>query len=152
MKIGLTFIAFTVIILASCQKDPVKPDTPPVKTIEELLTAKTWKADEIRVQLSNNTTSYYKRGGTTNTGDYDSDSLRFNTDNTGIYYYLGAQYTTTWNFTNTDKSKMTLIINYSSPLTIDIENINVTATSFKYAQYSSANGISYLASGTRLPN
>lgn len=134
------------------KKDPVKPDTPSVKTIEELLIAKTWKANEIRVQLSNNTTSYYKRGETTNTANYDSDSLKFNPDNTGIYYYLGSQYTTTWNLINTEKSKMTIVINYSPSLTIDLENINITQTYFKYAQYSTAGGISYLSSGTRVPN
>jgi hypothetical protein len=152
MKFRLALIAFSIIILASCQKDPVTPDTPPVKTIEELLTAKAWKADEIRVQLSNNTTSYYKRGETTNTANYDSDSLKFNLDNTGIYYYLGSQYTTTWNFVNPEKSKMTIILNYSTPLTNDLENINITETYFKYAQYSTAGGISYLSSGTRVPN
>ena len=104
------------------------------------------------MQLSNNTTTYYKRGGLANTSNYDTDSLKFNPDNTGIYYYLGAQSTTTWNFVNSDKSKMTLIINYSTPLTINLENINITANNFKYAQYAADGGNSYLASGTRVPN
>src|SRR6476620_9448923 len=108
MKIGLKFIACSIIILASCSKDPATPDTPPIKTIEELMTANAWKADEIRVQLSNNTTTYYKRGETTNTANYDSDSLKFNLNNTGIYYYLGSPYTTTWNFVNPAKTKMTI--------------------------------------------
>jgi hypothetical protein len=151
MKIRLTFVAFLIIIFAACKKDHETANTP-TKTIEELLTEKTWKADEIRVQISNNTTTYYKRGGSANTGTYDTDSLKFNPDNTGIYYYLGTQSTTTWNFINSDKSKMTLIINYSTPLTINLENINITENYFKYAQYSADGGISYLASGTRVPN
>lgn len=151
MKTRLISIAFLAIIFAACSKDHTTPNTP-TKTTEELLSAKTWKADEIRVQLSNNTTSYYKRGATTNTVNYDSDSLKFNPDNTGIYYYLGSQYATTWNFVNSDKSKLTVVINYSTPLTINFENVNVTENYFKYAQYATANGISYLSSGTRVPN
>ncbi|MBK9571148.1 MAG: hypothetical protein IPO53_15380 [Chitinophagaceae bacterium] len=83
---GLTLLSFI-----SCNKE----DTiTPTKTLEQLLTGKTWKADEIRAQLSNNTASYYKRGtvGTT----YDSDSLKFAVNNTGhllflrisIFYYM----------------------------------------------------------------
>jgi len=151
MKFRLTCIALSVVVLASCKKDSTSSGVPS-KTIEQLLTENAWKADEIRVQLSNNTVSYYKRGQSTNTGNYDSDSIKFEANNTGIYYYLGNQYTTTWNFVNSDKSKITLIINYSTPLTINLENINITQTYFKYAQYSTDGGISYLASGTRVPN
>ena len=151
MKIKLTFIAFLFIIFVSCSKDSETPSTQS-KSLLELLTEKAWKADEVRVQLSNNSTAYYKRGGAGNTVNYDSDSLKFNTINTGVYYYLGSEYTTTWNFTNSENSKMTLIINYPTPLTIYLENINITQTYFKYAQYSTNGGISYLASTTRTQN
>jgi hypothetical protein len=47
---------------------------------------------------------------------------------------------------------MTIIINYATPLTINWEYVNVAENTLKYTQYSSAGGLSYLASGTRVPN
>lgn len=148
----LPFILCLMIVVASCSKDNDDDNTPSTKTPEQLLTEKAWKADEIRIQLSNNTKAYYKRGGSTNTINYDSDSIRFNTNNTGIYYYSGAQYTTTWNFIDADKSKMTIVINYTTPLTINLENIHITQAFFKYAQYATDVAGSYLAAGTRTQN
>ena len=137
-----------MIVVASCSKDNDDDDdtNTPDKTIEQLLTEKAWKADELRIQLSNNTNTYYKRGGTSITANYDSDSLRFNTNNTGIYYY------STWNFIDADKFKMTIVINYPTPITVNLENIHITQNFFKYAQYSANAGVSYLASGTRTQN
>ena len=149
MKSKTTIIAFCVLAVVSCKKDSTT--TPAVKTTEEILTGKTWKADEIRVQLSNNTTTYYKLGvsGTI----YDSDSIKFSTNNTGTYYFSGASFATTWNFTDVAKTKMTIIINQPpTPITLYLENIQITELYIKYAQYSSAAGISYLASCTRTPN
>ncbi|MBK7560879.1 MAG: hypothetical protein IPI68_05020 [Chitinophagaceae bacterium] len=140
---GLTLLSFI-----SCNKE----DTiTPTKTLEQLLTGKTWKADEIRAQLSNNTASYYKRGtvGTT----YDSDSLKFAVNNTGTYYFSGSAYSITWNFSDAGKTKMTLVINQPpTPITIYIENMTISETFLKYAQYFTGPGVTYLASCTRVPN
>jgi hypothetical protein len=150
MSLNFLKLAIGLILLSSCEKECPDPETEVPKTPEELLAAKTWKADEIRLQFSNNTTGYYKRGGSSNT--YDSDSLKFNAGNTGIYYYLGAQYSTTWNFIDAAKSKMTLIINYSTPIQLNLENIHVTKDIFKYVQYTTGSGVNYMSSGTRVPN
>lgn len=141
-------LLFTISIY-SCKKDSSVGTQAP-KTVLQLLTEKTWKADEIRVQLSNNTTEYYKRGSSGNT--YDSDSLKFSTNNSGIYYFSGSQYPITWNFTSADQTKMTVVINYATPTTIYLENINLSENYFRYAQYSSSGAISYLSSVTRIPN
>lgn len=115
-----------------------------------MLTERTWKADEIRIQLSNNTTTYYKRGVSGNT--YDSDSLKFGINNTGFYYYSGSAFNTTWNFTDTGKTKMIIVINQPpTPITINLENVTLTETSFRYAQYFTG-AVSYLAAGSRVPN
>lgn len=151
MKLQLTILALVVISILSCNKDSSSPAPTKVKTSEELLSANTWKAGEIRTQLGDGTTEYYLRGGTSNTINYDSDSLKFNTDNTGIYYYLGSQYTTTWNFINPEKSKMTLVINYPTPLTVNLENITLADTYFTYSQYVTS-GVIYLSSVRRIPN
>jgi hypothetical protein len=137
------------LLLSPCKKDCADDSNP--KTQEELLTAKTWKTDEARIQLSNGTAQYYKRGGSGNTVNYDSDSLKFNTNNTGIYYSTGTQTPITWNFTNGEKSKMTIVISYASPLTINLENVTLADTYFSYSQFVTA-GVSYLASVRRLPN
>lgn len=151
MKTNLVIFSFLILLMAACSKESTDP-TPTTATIEQLLTAKTWKADEIRSQLSNNTTQYYKRGGSSNTVNYDSDSLKFNTNNTGTYYFNGTATSTTWNFINAEKSKMTIIINYTpTPLTINWEYVNVAESTLKYTQYVTGT-VSYLASGTRVPN
>lgn len=151
MKIKLVVFSFLILVMSACSKELTNP-VPTNATIEEMLTAKTWKADEIRAQLSNNTTQYYKRGGSSNTVNYDSDSLKFTANNTGTYYYNGTATAITWNFINSEKSKMTIVINYTpTPLTINWEYVNVTENTLKYTQHVTA-GVSYLASGTRVPN
>lgn len=150
MKSTIAFSAILVVFIISCTKETTTTPTPIFKTVEQVLTEKTWKADEIRVQQSNNTTQYYKRGvsGTL----YDTDSIKFNTNNTGTYYYAGSAYATTWNFTDAAKTKMTVVINQPpTPITIYLENIQLTETYFKYAQYYTG-AVSYLASCTRVPN
>ncbi len=151
MKTKIVFLAFCIITVISCNKETTITPTPVViKTTEEILTGKTWKADEIRVQQSNNFTQYYKRGvsGTI----YDTDSIKFSMANTGTYYFSGSSYSTTWNFTDAAKTKMTVVINQPpTPITIYLENIQLADTYFKYAQYYTGT-ISYLASCTRLPN
>ena len=151
MKTKLVIFSFLILLMAACSKESTDP-TPTTATIEQLLTAKTWKADEIRSQLSNNTTQYYKRGGPSNTVNYDSDSLKFNTNNTGTYYFNGIATSTTWNFINAEKSTMTIITNYTpTPLTINWEYVNVAESNLTYTQYVTGS-VSYLASGTRVPN
>ncbi|MEK7226444.1 MAG: hypothetical protein AAB221_12300 [Bacteroidota bacterium] len=153
-KLILSFGLAIVIIIGynSCKKEETScpvPETP--KTVEQLLTAKTWKADEIRIQQSNNTTQYYKRGSVGTT--YDSDSLKFAANNTGTYYYSGSAFPITWNLTDAAKTKMTVVINQPpTPITIYIENMNITDTYFKYSQYYNGSGLNYMASCTRTPN
>jgi len=151
MKSKLSVISIALFTLFSCKKDD--PITIQAKTPEELLTAKTWKLGEMRVVRSNSgTTDYYKRGGTSNTFNGDSDSARFNLNNTGIFYdFLGATYTMTWNFTNSEKTRMIQVINKPTPVTIMLENISLSDTYFGYSQYAS-DPIFYLASANRIPN
>ena len=152
MKTTYSLLLILTLFFVACSKDSTTAPIPTPKTTEELLAEKAWKADEIRVQQANGIMQYYKRGGSTNTVNYDSDSVRFNLNNTGTYYFSGATYTTTWNFVNAEKSKMTLVINYPTPLSINIENINITQTYFRYSQYINAGVNSYLASCTRTQN
>jgi hypothetical protein len=151
MKRNIILIGALFIILASCSKDDDIVDTPDNTTIE-LLTGNTWKADEIRTQYSNNTSTYYKRGGTTNTADYDADSIKFNINNSGTYYNSGSGINMTWNFTDPQQKKITIVINAFVPVTFYLENIHITADQFKYVQYSTHAGLSHMASVTRTPD
>ncbi len=153
MKFKLSVIVIVLFALISCKKDcPAPPAPPPVKTPEELLTAKTWKLDNMRIQRSNGTTDFYQRGGASNTFNGDKDSIRLNLNNTGVFYdFLGVTYTATWNFTNSGKTKMTLVINQATPLTLMLENVALTESYFSYSQFVSGPN-SYLASSGRTPN
>lgn len=151
MKFNLFILTLGLMIFASCKKASTTAD-PVVLTPEQLLTAKTWKADEIRVQQSNNIFIFYTRGGTTNTTNYDADSIKYNANNTGVYYTGGSQITTTWNFTNSEKTKMNLTINYPTSLNLKVENIYLTANSFSFSQYYTYGGINFVGYGHRIPN
>jgi hypothetical protein len=141
------FISFLLPVLVLPFEKDDTPGTP--ATIEELLTQHSWKADEIRSQLSNNTTQYYKRGGKNNTVDYDTDILKFRKNRTGTYYFEGARYSTTWKFTDAKKTKMTITIGHLYPIIVYLENIHITSKYFKYTQYYTGE-VSYLASCTRV--
>ncbi|MFT3747375.1 MAG: hypothetical protein QM768_03625 [Agriterribacter sp.] len=147
----LLLLCLSIFFTSSCKKDDTT--NTPTKSVEELLTAETWKVDELRLNNGDNPTQYYyKRGGLANTDNRDSDSLKFNTDKTGLYYYQGVQYTTNWEFTNSDKSRLTLIVNYTVPETVYWENINVSDDYLRYAQYSLSTSKNYVATVTRIPN
>jgi hypothetical protein len=153
MRLNYLKLAIGLILLCSCKKECPDPQTEVSKTPEELLVAKVWKLDEMRITRSNGTTDYYKRGGASNSFNGNSDSLKFNINNTGVFYdFLGATYTTTWNFTDAAKSKMTLIINSPTPILLYLENIQITKDMFKYVQYITGSGVTYMASVTRVPN
>ena len=150
-KYLLSLLCLSALFFFSCTKDDTP--TPPEKSVEQLLTAKTWKMDELRLSTGNDATQYYyKRGGSSNTINHDSDSIKFNSDKTGLYYYLGSQYSTEWEFTSSDKSKISLIINYDTPETVYWENINVSEDYLKYSQYSLPTSQNYVAIVTRISN
>lgn len=153
MRTVFIFLIAGLFLFNACSKDSDPTPTPVVKTIEVLLTQRTWKADEARIQLSNNTTQYYKRGAVGNTVNYDSDSIKFSTNNTGNYYFNGTITPITWNFVNTEKTKMTVILNYTpTPVTLNWENVFAGETSLRYAQYATGGSPTYLASVSRVPN
>jgi hypothetical protein len=106
----------------------------------------------MRILRMDGSTDYYKRDGDSNTFNGDPDLLQFNLNNTGLCYdFLGNTYTTTWHFTDPGKTKMTLVINKPSPLTLTLENIALTKSYFSYSQVGT-DRIYYLASARRTPN
>jgi hypothetical protein len=131
--------------------EPVKPINEPVVTIAttgDQLTLATWQMDESRV-IDGNSMFYYKREGQENTINFDNDSYKFNADNTGIYFYNGQEYKFNWKYLNAEKTKMEIVILYPTPLIVNLENIMLTASSFKYTRLQKVNGVNLVAIETR---
>lgn len=112
------------------------------------LTGVTWKMDESRV-IDGNKVSYYKRGGPENTINFDEDFYKFNTDNTGVYYFNGQEYRFNWKYLDAEKSKMEMIIQYPSPLIVNFENVTVIGNTLKYTRMQKVNGETLVAIETR---
>ena len=125
-----------------------RPATEQPKMSGVLLTEVTWKMDESRV-IDGNNMFYYKRDGKENTINFDNDLYKFNTDNTGIYFYNGQEYKFNWKYLDTEKTKIEMIIAYPTPLIVTLENITLTANSFKYTRLQKVNGLNFVAIESR---
>ena len=121
IKVAL-LVSFVTLFIASCKKDTASNTTTtstPSKPAEQYLTAHPWKPKEIRGVVSN-FVIYYLRGGSANTQSFDNEYITFNTNNTGTYTdNTGKQSQLTWNFANTDKTKL----NFTVQLTPNISNV-----------------------------
>ena len=128
--------------------EPAKAGTDIIKANENLLTEPTWKVEESRV-IDGNNMQYYKRGGKENTINFDNDFYKFNTDNTGIYSFNGQGYKFNWKYLDAEKTKMEMTILYPTPLIVMLENVTVTAQSFKYTRLQKVNGLNFVAVESR---
>jgi len=147
------FIAFSLVI-SSCSKDNDEPPTTTTKTTEELLTQHPWKMEEI-TQVENNTQIYYKRGGTTNTNNFDNDKITFLANGTGTYSPTPAQnLNLTWQFTNSEKTKMNIVITFSAStvLTLKCSELDLSDNRFFCVNnYTNTSSQPVLASVYRTP-
>src|ERR1700691_4567503 len=108
----LTLSAITILIcISSCKKSSSG------KTPEQLLTANTWKMMKDSGTLGTSP-FYYVRGGGSNTANLDNDSIKFNLNNTGVYFTDGMNVNITWNFSNTAKTDLTWVVDLTSVTTI----------------------------------
>ena len=151
----LPLVFASIVILFSCTKD--SDTTPPAETPEQLLTKSEWKMDELRYIQANTagggTAYYYKKGMTSNIANLDNEKVVFATNNTGTHTLGSTNSPLTWQFINPEKTKLQFIITYSpsNQLTLNWENIVMTSTNIKYAEYyTTSTGITSLASGTRV--
>jgi hypothetical protein len=136
-------------LIVSCKKDN-SASSQPTKTSEEILTSKTWRLDEIRF-LQGNVVTYYKRGVTSDPYSFNTESIKFNTDKSGTYIAGGITYTMTWDFVDTKKTSLKLIINYTTPLTVNWENLAFSDSSISYAEYYNRTGNNVFSIATRIP-
>lgn len=142
----ILLITLPLFSLLSCDKED---DNDPLKTPEEYLTQHAWAMEEL-TQVENNALIYYKRGGSTNTANYDNDYLSFNTNGTGNYSpTTGQNRAITWQFTNAEKTKLTIVITFSPTviLTLKCTELELSDTRFFCVnQYTNASGQPVLAS------
>jgi CarboxypepD_reg-like domain len=128
--------------------EPAKPAADISKTNENPLTTVTWKVEESKV-IDGNSMLYYKRGAAQNTINLDNDLYKFNTDNTGIYSFNGQDYKFDWKYLDTEKTKIEMLLLYPTPLIVNLENVTITATSFKYTRLQKVNGLNFVAVESR---
>ncbi len=152
-KISIILFCLGFLVISSCSKDD---DPTPSETPEQLLTKSLWKIDELRwnqVNTSGGGAAYwYKRGTTANLSNLDNENVLFATNGTGTYTLGAVSSPLIWQFTNPEKTKMTWTISYAvgSPLTVNWENIVLSSTTLRYAEYfTTSTGINSLSSGTR---
>ncbi|MGK2861417.1 MAG: hypothetical protein ACSLE0_05755 [Chitinophagaceae bacterium] len=121
MKTTIYLIA-VLLLLAACSKNNDEPSpAPATKTKEELLTQHVWKMEEI-IQVENNNQINYKRGGSTYTYNFDNDKLTFLANGNGTYSPTPTQLLNlTWQFTNTDKTKMNIVITFSPTVVLTLK-------------------------------
>lgn len=142
--------------LLGCRKDsPFNPDS---YKPEKLIVNKQWQIQKI-TSAQSNTLFYYERGGQSN-WDYSQNLLLFKPDGTGEYTDGSNLYEITWEFTNSAKDELSYVIeDYANgqpapglSMEVELENINVTATSLKYAEiYTNENGSPAVSSVHRIP-
>lgn len=136
---------------ASIQENKPGHDLPvPVKPAREenkpadFLTSQSWKAEESRI-MEGNHVSYYKRGGAANSINLDDDFYKFQADNTGTWSFNGQDYKFTWQYGNAEKTKIKMLMQYPTPLMVNLENIVISATAFSYTRLQQANGVNLMA-------
>ncbi len=113
-----------------------------------LLTQHLWKIDELR-GVTGNTADYYKRGGNTNTVNFDNNyEIKFNADGTGYNQVNGQNSPLSWSYTNPDRTSLTITFQGS---TINWENIAVRNTVLQYTEYFVNGGANALGQIKRSP-
>lgn len=127
------------------------------KTVEEYLTGETWVVNELTF-LQYNTLHTYKREGYSDA--FLNDRISFRKGGIGVYTNTyNEEFNTTWQFTDEEKSKITLVIeDYSAgrpakgkSQTVRLENVTVNNRSLRYAEIYTTNGSPTISSVYRIP-
>jgi hypothetical protein len=101
---------------------------PSTLTRTQMLTAKTWKVDEVYSNASC-TNTHYLTGATGNSGlpNYSLLRFTFNSNGTGTHTDTqGNNYTTTWHFTSPDERNLQITINSTTPVTYNWNQVEIT--------------------------
>lgn len=161
----VSFLLLMQMGVTSCTKDKtiyqtdtvIKKDTIIIKDTAislQLLTANSWKMQEI-LGVQGNNQIYYKRGGTANTESFDADYIKFNADKTGVYVDgHSASHQITWDFSNSSNTKVTFTVSNPAPLnsqTVVYDNLRYKNGALLFDQYWTYNNVNSHAQAIRLP-
>jgi hypothetical protein len=118
-----------------------------------ILTANSWKIQEIRGILGT-TAVYYLRGGSGNTMNLDNEFITFSSNNTGVYTdNFGTPTTFTWNFTDATNTKLIWNWNWNSTTLIPVtwEHIYYKDGAIHYTENYILSGQNEVGAGIRIP-
>jgi hypothetical protein len=141
---SLIGFAGLLLFISSCKTDDAAPD--PLA----ILTGKVWAMDEIRY-LQNNTNAYYKRGGSTNTVNFDDAIIKFNRDGTGTTNWQGNSISFVWSFVSNDRTKVALTLSTGSIRLINWDNMTFSESAITYTETYNNSGTNSLAQAKRTP-
>jgi hypothetical protein len=156
MNFRLPLLIITTLVITSCKKETIK-EVEVIKEViapvvpinkDSVLTTTSLKVDEMRF-LQNNTVYYYKRGASGNSANFDTESIKFNSNNSGTYNAGGINYTFTWNWIDAAKTKLQYTVSYSPALTITWDQLQFTNNSVSYTESYNRNGSNSLGYGIR---
>ncbi|WP_298739510.1 hypothetical protein [uncultured Chitinophaga sp.] len=132
-------------------KDTIKTVDTTVTT--EILTANSWKIQEIR-GVTGNANVYYKRGNTanTNTQNFDNEYITFRADKTGTYVdNNGGQSSLTWDFTNAAHTTLSVTVNFpSGTIAMTWDHLCYRNKSIKYEEFYTSKGVNSHSYGLRI--
>lgn len=148
-KIFLPLLVLFILALG-CKKDSSVIATQKTKT--ELLSGHTWQVKELISQIGNSQGRYVKGGTNTTGADYSKVRLVFNANGTGSFTDpLNQTYTLTWSFVSGDDTKMTVVVNYSTPATLNYLFVALDENNLTYTIYYSDSGQNALATAHYIP-
>jgi hypothetical protein len=147
-----TILIFTLITLLTCTISCKKSNIAPLnRTPEQILTATPWKILEITGGIGN-LPFYYKRGGSSNTINFDNEYYLFKPDQTGTYVdNTGLQNPFTWSYSNAGKTRIMLNGELLPATPIYWENIILTDNSLKYNESYTIGNTSANSTVERIP-
>ncbi|WP_157580765.1 hypothetical protein [Segetibacter koreensis] len=119
----------------------------------ELLTAHGWKLQELR-GVSGGSLVYYSRGGSNNTENFDDEYIIFKADKTGTYYDpFRYPSPLTWDFGNTENTKIVYTIQFPQPgpVVITWENVVYKNNSLKIDEYWTEGNVNSHTQSIRIP-
>ena len=148
MKKYLFLLLAMPLFFSACTKEEDPPPTEETKTPEDLLTAHSWKIQELR-WVDQGTMYHYLRGTPGNGDIVAVEALTFYTDGTGKTH---DNTPLTWQFLDPAKTKLKFTLTFpSGPVTVNWEHLVIKETSMTYGEYwTRATGPS-VGFGTRIP-
>jgi hypothetical protein len=169
--LAFAFLLLIQVGITSCSKEELIHDTVTITETDtliikdtvtikdtaislELLTANSWKLQEIR-GVTGSSIVFYQRGGSSNTENFDPEYITFDTNKTGVYNDgFNHSHSIIWDFLNNEKTKLTFTITNLAPLpdqTVIYENLRFKNGALLFDQYWTIGGQNHHSQVIRTP-